>query len=264
MRKSYVLLIIGIGAVASAIGYMVGGSATPVVSIAIPAIFGVIVSAFGLLNKGSVQKDLLTLATQTTDADIRKSIDRLLRDGELLPTRIGVGLIVFTIFYLAGTIVGSLARTHDFFAPEFEPALFPWAKENKPPATLEDAVGWIALAQQLKSAGYSDDQISELYKLPAGDSLAKADGPVDLSTTADHSKATEGTTKGSATSIPIVVGPKGPGGSPFEHRILTDWNKLGAQIRDVKILRLEPSIRRPATLLKAGSAELQPKADGRQ
>jgi uncharacterized membrane protein YfcA len=44
------MLLLGIAFVAGTVGYMVGGSGTPVVSVAIPAVFGLVVTAVGLLQ----------------------------------------------------------------------------------------------------------------------------------------------------------------------------------------------------------------------
>lgn len=68
------VLMLGIAAIAAPLGFMVGGSASPVVGIILPAILGLVATAVGLYQIKFPSKDQLEIFTE-------------LQQNELLPTR---------------------------------------------------------------------------------------------------------------------------------------------------------------------------------
>jgi hypothetical protein len=162
MRDSIVLLS-GVAAVATILGYMIGGSATPVVSVAVPAIFGLVLSAIGLFQRRHPSQDFLEFIRRAgSDAEAIPEVAEYRRSTRLAEARIGYVLITFSLFYLAGTVVGSKVRIDGLLAREVPAPPFPWS-QSEPPKTLEAATGWIALQHRLIQLGYTEQQIASLY-----------------------------------------------------------------------------------------------------
>ncbi|MDD1780954.1 hypothetical protein LRP49_07030 [Enterovibrio sp. ZSDZ35] len=159
--KNSIPLIIGLSITGLSVGYMVGGSATPVVSIVIPLIFGLVVTGFGLLQPYKALKDLPEgiAGNQELAATL---IDKMEQNAASVKRTLGTTLIFFSLFYLIGTLVGTTARTQQWFAPPKEPT-FPWKTEA--PKNIKVALDWITLQSSLKSLGYSDEQIEQLYTI---------------------------------------------------------------------------------------------------
>lgn len=135
-------------------GWLVGGSMTPVVGTAIPVLFGAVAavfSALGSLSKPSGQKEL---AVEASWKALQLNHDRMM----LL---FGLTLFWFFTGFAGGVVLGAMARTHSWFAPNVE---LPWSKENQPP-DLITACKLLVLSSQLSQAGYSQDAIKSVCAL---------------------------------------------------------------------------------------------------
>jgi DNA-binding transcriptional MerR regulator len=188
-RKQITWLAFGIGSIALVVGYMVGGSQTPVVSVAVPAVFGLVITALGFIGGSSAGKkideikDLLPLAkvegsakveggAEAADAELLRQVERKLtsikKELSLSPERIGKLLVVFTSFYVAGLAFGTYARITNLYAPSPVRQL-PWADaaNGRRPPTSADAIDWVTLQEQLLSLGYNKAQIAEIYSIQA-------------------------------------------------------------------------------------------------
>lgn len=165
MRSQFVL-VAGIAFVAATIGYMTGGSGTPVVSVAIPAVFGLVVTALGLLQASQPSKELLEyLKVEGTKADQQPEIIEYRKRSESAPLRVGVALLVFSTFYMTGVTFGAKVRIEGLLLPNREAKPFPWLDSSNPPPSLALALEWIALQSRLSDLGYKSEQISVLYAI---------------------------------------------------------------------------------------------------
>lgn len=163
-----VILLAGIAAIAGPMGYMVGGSASPVIGVALPAIFGLVVTAVGLFQPSFPSKEQLALFSSLQEnSSLSSYLESLQKNQARAPLRVGLALLTFGVIYLAGTILGTTARTHQWFAPEqgaVAPPEFPWASAAKP-TTVGSALEWIELQERLLQRGYSSSDIAELYSI---------------------------------------------------------------------------------------------------
>ena len=160
------LLLLGIAFVAATVGYMAGGSGTPVASVAIPAVFGLVVTALGLLQAAQPNKDLLEyLKSSGEKADTQPDIVEYRKRTKSAPARIGIALIVFSSAYLVAATFGAKVRIDNVLAPKKEAREFPWAKSDTKPPTIAAALEWMALQARLNELGYETDRISVLYAI---------------------------------------------------------------------------------------------------
>ncbi|HRX00261.1 MAG TPA: hypothetical protein P5280_12270 [Cyclobacteriaceae bacterium] len=163
-----VILLVGIAAIAGPMGYMVGGSGSPVISVALPAVFGLVAIAVGLFQPNFPSKEQLELfSALQQNASLSSYLESLKKNHERAPLMIGLALLTFGIVYLAGTILGTTARIHHWFAPtatSSAPPAFPWVSATKP-VTARAALEWIALQDKLLKRGYSHSDIADLYSI---------------------------------------------------------------------------------------------------
>lgn len=160
------ILVVGIAFVAATVGYMAGGSGTPVASVAIPAVFGLVVTALGLLQAAQPSKDLLEYLKSAGDkADTQPDILEYRKRTKSAPARIGIALIVFSSVYLLAATIGAKVRIDNLLAPTKEVREFPWAKSDTKPPTIAAALEWMALQARLTELGYDNERITALYAI---------------------------------------------------------------------------------------------------
>jgi len=164
--RDHLLLTLGVGTVGATLGYMVGGSATPVVSVAVPAIFGLVVTAVGLMQAAQPSKALLELLKTLGDkADKLPEIADFRARQRTAPARIGITLIAFSLMYLAGATVGASVRASNVLAPTQTAPAFPWSLSDVKPPTISAALQWLTLQGRLRELGYDETRIRELYEI---------------------------------------------------------------------------------------------------
>jgi len=194
IMKPDVLLGIGVAAVSLSLGYMVGGSSTPIVGIALPLLFGLLTVAIdALIQQRTLQKLKAKVdeIAATPNGEGAHAVNRLeakiSEDQSKHLGGLGILLLVFAMFYTGGTVVGSLARTHTWFAPR---KVLPWIADTAPGSSA-DAVAWLDLSDNLRHRGWTTTQIAELYR-------------IHLSSPAAIPKAGEANINGPKT-IPVVA-----------------------------------------------------------
>lgn len=157
-------LVVGVASVGAVLGLMVGASATPVVSVAVPTLFALAAAAIGLVQTSQINKEV---------AETIKALgDRTKRSPELVtlraqlraaPRRLGLILVSFSLAYLLSIVVGAMARTNNWLVIDTKPPPLPWKEGGKAPPDLESALEWIVVQHQLKSLGYDDDSVARIY-----------------------------------------------------------------------------------------------------
>lgn len=163
------LLYLGIACLGFTLGFLTGASATPVAGVAVPAIFGLVAVAVGLAQSPLGAKELTELVKAKAANDAGNALLASARKHlPASPARIGMALIAFSVFYLAGTAVGSLTRIDDWLAGAPRPAeAFAWSASKQPPPCSALAIEWVGLQGLLSARGYSAAQIGELYAIQA-------------------------------------------------------------------------------------------------
>ena len=160
------VLLIGIAFVAAALGYMVGGSGSPVASVAIPAVFGLVATALGVLQAANPTKELLEyLKAEGANADCLPEIVDYRERTRQAPARIGIALIVFSACYVGAATVGAKVRIDNSLATKRTAQPFPWSDSGTKPPTIAAALEWMALQARLSELGYDSRKIAELYTL---------------------------------------------------------------------------------------------------
>lgn len=169
-KKERFVLFLGLGFVSACLGYITGASATPVVGVIIPAIFGLVTLAFAVISSNELKSQIALLAEQLNISETEQpSLSKLLSTLDYergKKTFLGIAMVVFSFFYVLGSVVGGVARTHEWFAPRpvQKVNFLPWEDDDiKEPETLSDAVDWIELQESLKALGYNSTQIKSLY-----------------------------------------------------------------------------------------------------
>lgn len=171
----FMLLGIAIGLLALVIGYMVGASSTPVAGVALPLVFGLVVSAVGLLQRQNALEQLKALVPQlkdTKDASatqtLQKQVAIIEDDVKNAPRLVGLGLIIFVLLYGLGLWLGAYVRNSGILAVAITP---PWIESeleeqlDNDPLTADMGLSWISLSQKLRLAGVSNEVIQELYQV---------------------------------------------------------------------------------------------------
>jgi hypothetical protein len=180
--KQTVWLGAGIGSIAAVLGYMVGASQTPVASVAIPAVFGLVITSVGLISGSDIDKKLDSLKKifgkgkideESLDKDKLTQVENTLASIQSAlvktPELMGKMLVVFTTLYIAGLSFGTAARLHDWFVPK-PPIIqrhLPWASNPNlpPPSNTSDIIDWVGLQDELLELGYTQSQIEQLYSI---------------------------------------------------------------------------------------------------
>lgn len=166
--KSDSILALGVASVGATLGYMVGGSASPVVGVAVPAIFGLVVASLGLLQANQPSKEFLEfLKTHGESANSLPEVAEYRSRVRMAPARLGVLLMVFSAAYLVAATIGAKVRIGKLLVPSIPAAAFPWDANTTKPATIAEALQWLALQSRLIELGYNDDRIRELYGIQA-------------------------------------------------------------------------------------------------
>lgn len=170
------VLLFGIASVAAVVGYMAGGSATPVANVAIPAVFGLVVTAVGLLHAGQPGKELVELvqAAEKNEHAARELLAYRARSASA-PVRVGLALVVFAVVYLAAATVGAKVRIERLLAPLPQAQAFPWEGAAMKPPTLAAALEWMAVQTRLTALGYGRDDIAALYEIQQTEWTHEAD-----------------------------------------------------------------------------------------
>lgn len=181
------LLWVGLAVVGWTVGYMVGGSSTPVVSVMLPLLFGLVPLAMEALKRsadaGRQARLTTTLAQVTSEEERAKIIDAITREREPVASRkeLGLALIAVGLSVWIGGIVGGLARAHQWYRPQIRAAgTLPWDGKDPPadcPLTIAAAVRFVNLRADLLAIGYEDAQIDRIYALTAKDWCATAMNP---------------------------------------------------------------------------------------
>jgi hypothetical protein len=158
------LLPIGISSVGGVLGLMVGASATPVVSVAVPTIFALAAAAIGVVQSSRVNKETAeAIKVLRKDPDTASEIAPLLAELRVSSSRLGVLLVAFSCFYLAGVVVGAKARIADWLTDAQVAPPLPWASGKNEPPDIDAALQWIVLQHKLRKLGYSDAAVGLLY-----------------------------------------------------------------------------------------------------
>jgi hypothetical protein len=167
--KQTLWLISGIGLIAVISGYMVGASQTPVVSVAIPAVFGLIVTGLGFIGSSNVEKKLEPIKEALDKNNLTQAQNTLAsinNELEKNPDRIGKILVAFSAFYIIGLAFGTYARVTNLYVPNATRQL-PWEQsaDIQSPPTVSDAIEWIKLQEELLGLGYTREQIRNIYAI---------------------------------------------------------------------------------------------------
>jgi hypothetical protein len=149
---------------------MVGGSATPVVSIAVPTIFALVMAAVGVYGNSSVSKRLSEIesAIEGGRSTAENQTEPLFAEIRAVPGHIGKLLVAFAVLYLLGTLVGTEARVNRWFAPGTEPKELPWSGSEMPPS-VSHCLDWIILQEKLLDWGYTESDVAECYRIQLND-----------------------------------------------------------------------------------------------
>lgn len=214
MRTTSGWLVAGVALVGVMIGYMSGGSQTPVVSAAIPVIFGLVATAFAVLRtKGrhSAQHHREpAVLLHPTFALRRQEKNRLeVLSSAHLHKNIGIFLVTFSIGFLVGAHCGAYVRLHDILRPQTLRTDFAW-RSQEPPPSVETALLWLAIQQRMEIAGYSENQVREIYQMHLKEWRTKtkiSDGTIDISTTVSKVETSTAPSNSGQTAIATWLSP---------------------------------------------------------
>ncbi len=163
---------LGIGSSALILGVLVGASQSPVAGVAITATFGVVAAALAVWQKSAIERKLELISTQNGISDTNtpsfqsavETLGRIETDIRDALNRLGRLLVLFSLAFILGIILGAQVRVGQWPKKNLIPKTFPWAN-SEAPGRIEDAVDWIVVQERLRDAGFSQGQISNLYAL---------------------------------------------------------------------------------------------------
>jgi len=159
---------LGIGATGLVVGFMVGGSATPVGSVAVPAVFGLIMAGVALLQPlgtkeivEALQKAIADPNRLTSELDPLRKADEDRRNNAR--RSMGKMLLVFALLYTVGMILGGLARTQHWLAASINENPIPWKGSSTQPPSVATALEWVFVQRRLLEYGYKPEDVRALY-----------------------------------------------------------------------------------------------------
>jgi hypothetical protein len=224
-ERSSIALLVGLAMVGLVMGYMTGGSATPVVGAVIPAIgaLGTLGLEFLKSRAAETRRDQLKDALATTSSEKDKATLAAAMAAEP-PARttardIGFALIAISVGFFLGSLGGSYARTHDLFAPKHTQAPLPWEKKSekegewdnkKCPLTTEAMMRFVLLRRDLAAMGYSPQQAATIL----GDTTAWCAAPSFVAPWESERKFATATATTPEPGKPGAEAPPTPRGMP--------------------------------------------------
>jgi hypothetical protein len=144
-------LAVGLAVTAGVLGFMVGGSESPVVSTVIPAAFALLIPAFGLI-KGRAS------SSPNEPEHNAEQGHQTARVSPHMMFLVGIMLTVFSGSYVLGALVGIRFRE----ALPSRSLGLPWAtKEQQPP--VDEALQWLVVQSRLLEYGYNLKDVRTLY-----------------------------------------------------------------------------------------------------
>lgn len=153
---------LGLLAAGLCLGWLVGGSSTPVAGAAIPVVFGAVAAVFtALAGAGQITSEDSKKGTSTPWPRRRLALLRI--NHKAIAGIFGFTLLWFFSGFGGGLYLGARARIEGWFQPAPISEL-PWSREAPPP-DLATAVEWVALAERLTERGYSAAQITDILRL---------------------------------------------------------------------------------------------------
>ena len=142
-------LVVGCITISLVLGYMVGASSSPVASVIIPSIFGMLLITIGIIT----------------------STNKKLFDFNLVSKQLGITLVLFSFFYIIGTILGANARHSNIMILSTQKTkVLPWNNLSEP-KDIRVALDWIGVQEKLLELGYSNKQIQYLYSIEGAKDL---------------------------------------------------------------------------------------------
>jgi hypothetical protein len=158
----------GLALFAAVAGFLAGTNNVSIVSTALLGIMGAVATLLGIAEKINIDKftakpvDALagsapySLDAHRSIAETWKSTRATLNEG--LATSLGSLLLCITVGFLAGFGMAIM-----FADTPVSHIAEPW-RSSKAPADLDAAIGWLAVADKLQKAGYSQRQIERVYE----------------------------------------------------------------------------------------------------
>lgn len=148
MKKVNLAILIGVILFSLMMGIVLGLSSSPVAGVFVSAAGGVIVLVIGYFKLGEKESPVVP--------DVKLYSAGNHPNG----TAFGILLSCFSVFVLAGILIGSGYRKNKTL---IKPIIV-WTKENAPKSTYE-ALDWVYITQLLQHRGYSNSQIHEIYNI---------------------------------------------------------------------------------------------------
>lgn len=166
-------LVLGLSIVGLTVGYMVGGSATPVVGVALPLFFGLVPIGMEALKKRAErerQQELAAVLPTVADPEERKAVlAAMLRPPEAWASLrdVGIALVAIGVAVAVGSVAGGLARVRGIYRASAPPAApLPWessAVDDGCRVSMSAVVRFVNLREDLLALGYSSAQVRQIY-----------------------------------------------------------------------------------------------------
>ena len=171
------MLMMGLVALSFVVGFMIGGSSTPVVSVALPALLALIPIGLEALKRKADkewrEQAFRLLEKNPAEADKARIEAALLDKPEAImsPGRLGAALLALSVGCLAGSVVGGLARVRDWYQAPSPGVMapLPWDDRGWDGAsctlTPETMIGFVNIRNDLLTVGYSATQVDRMFEL---------------------------------------------------------------------------------------------------
>jgi hypothetical protein len=177
--RSSIALLVGLAMVGLVMGYMTGGSATPVVGAVIPAVGALGTLGLEFLKSRAAEtrrdqlKDALAATPNERDQATLASALAAAQPARTSGRDIGFALIAMSAGFFIGSLGGTYARTHDVFAPRHAAqAPLPWENKKEWEAkncnlTSDAMMRFVLLRRDLAAMGYSAAQTATFLEDPS-------------------------------------------------------------------------------------------------
>jgi hypothetical protein len=144
IKHAYKIFFVGIILISVLIGYLTGVSLSAVVSVVIPAVFGVLGIALAIISESKSKEDI--------------SGEEKLKVPRIKIMIVGSVLIFFSVSYFCGVLIGVNVRNATPMKT------LPWNNQQLPPRA-DLAFEWVIIQDYMISQGYRNEDVRNMYKI---------------------------------------------------------------------------------------------------
>jgi hypothetical protein len=166
LMKMNIWFIIGVGSAGVMLGYLTGASSSPIASVVVSSVFGAALGLVaGRLAPSGKEKQGKEADGKEEGVDDAPVLLLRAQEWQRIAPLIGIGLTVFSAFFVGGTVAGGWLRHAWPHLLHQDGLTVPWKRSTDGlPTTPQDAWKWITFAHDAKGLGLDSEEIFKLFE----------------------------------------------------------------------------------------------------